>query len=51
VTGKAGDIAFIRQEPAMGVIMARNNIFKLDEYQGKYHVKTLTLGTIIKTQK
>lgn len=35
----------------MGIIMARNNIFKLDDYQGKYHVKTLTLGTILKTEK
>ncbi len=51
VTAKAGDIIFIQQEPAMGIIMARNSIFKLEDYQGKYHVKMLTVGTILKTEK
>lgn len=51
VSAKAGDIIFIQQEPTLGVVMARNNIFKLEDYQGKYHVKTLTVGTIIKTEK
>lgn len=51
VSAKAGDIIFIQQEPAMGIIMARNNLFKVEDYEGKYHVKTLTLGTIIKTEK
>jgi hypothetical protein len=51
VSAKAGDIIYIQQEPSMGIIMARNTIFKLEDYQGKYHVKTLTLGTIIKTEK
>jgi hypothetical protein len=51
VDAKSGDIIFIQQEPAMGVIMARNNIFKIDELQGKYNVKTLTLGTILKSEK
>lgn len=51
VTVKAGDVVFIQQEPTMGIIMARNNIFKLDEHEGKYHVKTLSLGTIIKSDK
>ena len=36
---------------AMGVIMARNNLVKLEETPGKYHVKTLTLGTVLKTDK
>lgn len=31
--------------------MARNSISKLEDYQGKYHVKTLTVGTIIKAEK
>lgn len=48
---KAGEIAFLQQEPAMGIIMARNNLFKLDEVTGKYHVKTLTAGTLIKADK
>jgi len=51
VSAKAGDIIFIQQEPGMGVIFARNNIFKLLDYEGKYHVKNLTLGTIIKSNK
>lgn len=51
ITAKANDIIFIQQEPTMGVVMARNNIFKLEDYEGKYHVKTLTPGTIIKTAK
>lgn len=51
VSAKAGDVVFIQQEPTMGLIMARNNIFKIDEVPGKYHVKKLELGTIIKTEK
>jgi len=51
VSAKEGDIIFIQQEPTMGVIMARNNIFHLEDYQGKYHVKTLSPGTILKTEK
>lgn len=45
---KAGEIIFIQQEPALGIIMARNNIFKIDDVQGKYHVKTLNIGTLLK---
>ncbi len=51
VTTKAGDIIFINQEPAMGIIMARNTLFKIDDYEGKYHVKTLKLGTILKSDR
>lgn len=51
VDAKAGDIVFIQQEPAMGLVMARNSLFALKDYEGKYHVKTLTLGTILKTEK
>jgi Protein of unknown function (DUF2846) len=51
VSAKAGDIIFIEQELGMGIIMARNTLVKLEEVPGKYHVKTLTLGTIIKTDK
>lgn len=49
VNAKAGDIIFIQQEPAMGIMIARNNLFNLQSYEGKYHVKTLTLGTILKS--
>jgi hypothetical protein len=51
ISAKANDIIFIQQEPSMGLIMARNEIFKLQEYEGKYHVKTLALGTILKTHR
>lgn len=51
VSANAGDIIFIKQDPSMGVIMARNNLFKVDDVQGKYHVKTLALGTVLKQEK
>lgn len=51
VRAAAGDIIYIQQEPSMGIIMARNNIFKLEDYQGKYQVKMLTVGTILKAEK
>lgn len=51
ISAKAGDIIFIEQEPSMGVIMARNSIARIDELPGKYYVKTLGLGTVIKTDK
>jgi len=51
LSAKAGDIFFIQQEPTMGIIMARNSLSKLEEVPGKYHVKTLTVGTLIKTEK
>lgn len=51
VTANANDIIFIQQDPAMGFIMARNSLLKLADYEGKYHVKTLTLGTIGKSDK
>ena len=37
------------QEPSMGFAMARNTLVKLDEVPGKYHVKKLALGTILKS--
>ncbi len=51
VSANENDIIFIRQDPAIGIIMARNSLFRLQDYEGKYHVKTLKLGTIIKTDK
>ena len=48
IEAKAGDVIFVNQEPAMGVLMARNALSTLPDYQGKYHVKTLELGTILK---
>lgn len=51
INAKPGEVMFIQQDPVMGFIMARNNIIKLDDVTGKYNVKTLSLGTIIKTEK
>ena len=51
VTASPGDIIFIQQNPSMGIIMARNSIAKIQDYEGKYHVKHLKLGTIIKIDK
>jgi len=51
LTAASGDIIFIQQEASMGILIARNSLFKLQDYEGKYHVKHLTLGTIIKVDK
>ncbi|MDD3045496.1 MAG: DUF2846 domain-containing protein [Candidatus Delongbacteria bacterium] len=51
VSVKAGDIVFIKQDTSMGVVMARNSISRIEDYEGKYHVKHLSLGTILKTDK
>ncbi|MEC7119989.1 MAG: DUF2846 domain-containing protein [Pseudomonadota bacterium] len=51
VDAKAGDVFFIQQEVNMGIVMARNNLFRLEDYQGKYHVKRLQLGTILKSDR
>jgi len=45
VSAKAGDIIFIQQEPDMGFITLSNKILTLQDYEGKYYVKTLTRGT------
>lgn len=51
LTLKPGEVAFVQQEPAMGIIMARNSLFRLDEVQGKWSVKNTSPGTILKTEK
>ena len=51
VTANEGDIIFIQQDAEMVLLMARNSIFQLPDYQGKYQVKHLELGTIIKADK
>lgn len=50
ITAKPGEIIYLQQEPAFGIIMARNNIFKVEDHQGKYYVKTLSLGELIKPE-
>ena len=51
IHAKTGDIIFIEQESEMGAFMPRNNLTRLKDYEGKYHVKNLTVGTILKTDK
>jgi len=48
---QSGDVVFIQQDAQMGILMARNSIAKIEGYTGKYHVKHLDLGTVIKTEK
>ena len=48
---EAGDIIFVQQIPTIGILMARNTLSKIQEYEGKYHVKHLKLGTILKADK
>jgi hypothetical protein len=50
VEAKAGEIIYLQQEPAFGIIMARNNIFRIEDLQGKYYVKTLSVGTLLKPE-
>lgn len=51
ISAKPGSVIFIQQEPEMGIIMARNNLFRLDDLVGTYDVKTLGLGTIERSGK
>lgn len=48
---KPNEIVFFEQQPTIGILFARNNLRYLEEYEGKYYVKTLQPGTIIKTDK
>lgn len=51
ISVKPNDIIFIQQNPEMGIVMAQNKIFQISDYEGKYHVKHLSLGTIKKLSK
>ncbi|MSQ18848.1 MAG: DUF2846 domain-containing protein [Betaproteobacteria bacterium] len=48
VSVKAGEVAFVQQHVAMGLIIARNTLAPIQEYEGKFHVRYLTVGTILK---
>ncbi len=49
---KAGEVIFIEQEEVMGLLVANSLLHNdYDLLTGKYMVKTLSLGTVIKTQK
>lgn len=51
VTANAGDVIFIQQDASMGIVMARNSLLKLEELPGKYRVKSLTMGTVLRESK
>ena len=51
ISVKAGDVVFLQQRIYMGFLMARNDLNKIDETEGAYQVKSLTLGTLIKPSK
>lgn len=51
INPKAGEILFIKQNPELGIIMSRNNIHAIEELEGKYHVKSLTIGTVKQEDK
>jgi Protein of unknown function (DUF2846) len=46
ITASAGETIFVQQDASRGIVVARNTLFKQEETAGKYHVKTLSLGTI-----
>ncbi|WP_313025174.1 DUF2846 domain-containing protein [Pseudomonas lopnurensis] len=48
---KSGEVAYVRQDVQMGVIMARNGLTALNELEGRYLVKESSLGTVIKAHK
>jgi len=47
----AGDIIYIQQVPERGAQMAKNSLYAPFDYQGKYYVKTLKLGTLIRKDR
>lgn len=48
---KPGEVAYLQQDPMMGIIMARNDLHPIDTLEGKYLVKSLTPGTVGKLDK
>jgi hypothetical protein len=51
VSAGQGEVIYLQQDPTLGIIMARNNLSRIEDYQGKYFVKRLTLGTVLKTER
>lgn len=46
----AGGVYFVRQDASMGLIMARNSLEPIDELEGKYHLKDLKPGEILRKE-
>jgi hypothetical protein len=51
LTVQAGEVVFIEQQPGIGFLLARNNLERVDEVVGRYHVKHLELGTLHNKRK
>ncbi|RZI47559.1 DUF2846 domain-containing protein [Rickettsiales endosymbiont of Peranema trichophorum] len=51
INAKPNDVIFLRQDVHIGFLVARNHMYRIDESEGKYHVKRLALGTVIKVDK
>ncbi len=49
VTVREGEVVFVQQETTLGIIMARNMLSPLDDTQGRYYVKTLQPGELLRT--
>jgi len=49
LTVRDGQVLYVQQETALGIVMARNNLSQLDDTQGKFFVKTLQPGVMLKT--
>ncbi len=48
---KAGETVFLKQEAAIGFVIARNELTRIPDFEGKYHIRHTALGTIIKEKK
>jgi hypothetical protein len=48
---RAGEVVYVKQEVDMGFVMARNNLSKLSDTEGRYLVKEASLGTVAKETK
>lgn len=51
VNVKAGDVICLEQRVEMGLLFAKDFLTEIPEHEGKYLLKSSTLGTIIKTDK
>lgn len=51
IDAKPRDVIFIKQIASMGFVMARNSLEQIQDTEGKYHVKNISLGTIKKERK
>ena len=46
---KADSVYFFRQDPRMGLLIARNELVETDSIEGVYNVKTTSEGRMLRT--